>query len=731
MVSSDLWIVTSEKVRTYDRGLNHPARVARKSIQSNRGFRVLIPLLWAVLLFPAELFAVSVEVVSVDSFLKQPSVLEQVSPYVINLVSYTRPLDSSAIKPFDKLPDGLLYYNRVKVDGTTYYRLSLGNFSTRRQAQIVLDKVKVHFSDAWIGKRAEREQRLLSEAINLAIKALPVIVSKPPTEEIIVAPVWKTSPSLSRETSLANKLSKQVKDEFLNQNYSQVIRFTDKLMEIGDSNQRQQAMELAGLTRERQGKFAQAIALYEAFLDLYPKSESGPRIEQRLQGLKTMNLDPKKLMPRQVVVKEEAPSWDIRGGLSQYYQKDFLDRGKIKNESVNEVLVTDMDMYARRKTTTTATVIQFDGGVINNRIDAETDANIRRALVSYIDNESGYQITGGRQTQSAKGIFSRFDGFVYQGLSPANFDYSLYTGYLVESSFDSANSDRQFYGASITFSPYESVDMDVYVLQQEIFNLTDRQAIGTEFQVLGDQGFLYGIVDYDVFYGNLNNVTAITNYRYDDQWTLNLTYEYRNSLLLTTTNAIQGQGVKSIDELQKLFTDKEIYQLAEDRTSKSQNVLAGASYQLDVDRQLYFSLSFNAIKSTGASAGVPEIPATDDVHINGEYSIRGYFYNDDYTSFGLQLSDTSSAKSVSLRTRTRFPGPGRFRYDPRIRLDFRKSQNSNVEQWILAPSIRLTYQYRRNTSFEASMGIEYSNFNLPGLEDQTIYDFFIGYVYQF
>ncbi len=168
--------------------------------------------------------------------------------------------------------------------------------------------------------------------------------------------------------------------------------------------------------------------------------------------------------------------------------------------------------------------------------------------------------------------------------------------------------------------------MDVYILHQEIFDLTDRQAIGTEFQVLGDQGFIYGIVDYDIFFGNLNNVTAISNYRYNDQWTFNLTYDYRNSPLLTTSNAIQGQGVESIDELQELFSDKEIYQLAEDRTSKSQNVFAGASYQLDIDRQLYFSLSFTGIESTKASAGVPETPASDDIHVSGEYSIRGYFF---------------------------------------------------------------------------------------------------------
>jgi len=731
-------MVKSKKVRICERGLNHPARVIRKSDQSIRGFRILMPLLWTVLLFPAELFAVNVDLIAVDSFLKEAPTIEKVFPYVINLASDSRPRHQSAIKQYENLTNSLIYYIKVKVDGVIYYRLSLGNFSTRRQAQITLDKVKTHFPSAWIGRRIKRERQLLSAAINqlkkdlpVEIKSQPVEIKSQPMEEKIAIPKKKPSPSRTPETSLANKLSKQAKEEFLNQNYLSVIRITDKLMEIGDTNQRQQAMEFVGLARERQRKFAQAIAIYEEFLNLFPESKLGPRIKQRLQGLKTMDLDPKQSIVSQPVAEEEAVDWVLRGALSQYYRQDLLDRGEIENEPVNETLVTDVDIYARRNTETTSTVIRFDGGVVNDRIDDETDSSIIRALVNYTDNESGYQITGGRQTQTAKGIFSRFDGFVYQGLSHADFDYSLHTGYIVDSSYESADSDRQFYGASITFSPFESVEMDVYVLHQEIFDLTDRQAIGTEFHIRGDQGFLYGIVDYDAFYENLNNVTAITNYRFDDRWTLNLTYDYRNSPLLTTTNAIQGQGVESIDELQELFTNREIYELAEDRTAISQNVFAGVSYQLNVDRQLYFSLSFTGIDSTEASGGVPEIPATDDIHIYSEYSIRGYFFEDDYSSIGLRLSDTSSAETISLRTRTRFPGPGGIRYDPRIRVDFRKSQNLDVEQWILAPSIKLTYQYGRNISFEGSFGIEYSNFDLPELDDQTIYNFFLGYVYQF
>ncbi len=687
-------------------------------------------ILWVLLLLPSQLLSASVEVLAIEGFLRRPEASEQVFPYVINLASLSAVLDRSAVRYFDKLGDRLIYYVKVKVNDVIYFRLSLGNFKNRRLAQQVLGEIKPYYPDAWIGSRTSLEQESLAEEV--------VSVSKPaePQPEILIAEEITTAPEpvpvKRTDSSLAKRLSRQAKEEFLNEDYARVIKITDKLLEIGDLQQRQKAMELAGLARERQRKFAQAIAIYEQFLDIFPDSELQPRITARLQGLQTMNLSPRqRLAEKKTVVVEEEPEWDFRGGLSQYYRNDLIDRGDIDNEDVNKALVTDFDLYARKKSDSDSIIIRFDAGVVNDQIDKETDSRVSRALVSYTDHDYGYAITGGRQSRTAKGVYGRFDGFVYQGLSHPDFNYSLHTGYLVDSSFDSLNSDRRFVGTSINFEPYDFLEVDVYLLHQETFGLTDRQAIGTEFQLRGDRGFLYGIIDYDTFYDNLNNITAITNYRYNDQWILNLTVDYRNSPMLTTTNAIQGQGVETIDELTQLFSDDEIYELAEDRTSKSQNLFAGASYQIDDNRQLYFSLSYTGIEATEASAGVPEIPASDDIHISTEYSVRGFFFDDDFSSIGVRLSDTSSSETVSIRTRTRFPGPGDIRYDPRIRLDYRKSQNSNVEQWILSPSIRLTYQYGKNTSFEASLGIEYSNFDLPELDDQTVYALFLGYVYQF
>ena len=241
-------------------------------------------LLSVLLLLPSQLLSATVDVLSLDKILRQPDVTKQVFPYVINLASLPTMLDGSAVKHFDKLGDRLIYYVKVKVDGVIYYRLSLGNFANRRLAQQGLGEINPYYPDAWIGKRSSLELE------SLRAKIIPV--SKPVTakpeiliaEEVFSAPKAKSAKQTAK--SLAEKLSSQAKEQFLNEDYARVIKITDKLMEIGDEQQRQKALELAGLARERQRKFAQAIAIYEQFLDLYPDSELQPRITARLQAYK-------------------------------------------------------------------------------------------------------------------------------------------------------------------------------------------------------------------------------------------------------------------------------------------------------------------------------------------------------------------------------------------------------------------------------------------------------------
>jgi hypothetical protein len=656
------------------------------------------------------------EFIGIESVFRKPLQVLNINRFAINLASYPQPVNFKSVNNLNKINDNLIYQVKVKVKSNIYYRVVTGNYETQALAKRELDKLKGLFPGAWIYSRSRNEQKKIKEQVTVVDKRLPA------KKEVKI----KQSAS---STQFANKLLSQARQELIDQNYARVITISDKVIEVGDEIQKQRAMELSGIARERQRKFAQAIAIYTEFLNLYPESKLSAKIRDRLNGLKTMRLEPKKRLAKKQRDSKES-SWNIYGSFSQYYRDDVIDQENEDSEEVNSTLVSDINLFARRKSDKEVLVLRFDGGVVNDFIDDESDSRISRAMISYSNENSDYQVIGGRQSRTAKGVLGRFDGLIFNSLNH-DVDYSVYLGYPVQSSYDDIKTDRQFFGGSLNFSPLNKLEMDVYLVHQEVSGLTDRQAIGTEFQYRNDKGFLFGIIDYDTFYSELNNITAITNYRVNEKWVLNLTYDYRNSPLLTTLNALQGQSVEDIDGLKVLFSDDEIYQFAQDRTSKSQNLFAGSSYQIDDKHQLYLSLSLSSIEATEASGGVSEVPASNDTHIAGDYTIRGYFFTDDYTTFGLRLSSTSSSDILSLRTRSRFAGTKNLRYDPRLRLDYRKSKDSDVDQWILKPSFKLTYKPNKKISLEASIGIEYSNFELPELNDQVAYNLFMGYVYQF
>ncbi len=698
--------------------------------------------LYLLVLIPNLLFAAKSEYSGVDTIYTQPAQITIIHPYSINLSSSGKKIPESDIKILSSSSNELVYLNKVNVNNKTYYRLTIGNYETQEDADTQLQKLKHTYPSAWINFRSKAEISALSARL---------LKTKPPVElsaPVVIAPIPAVSiakpaiqrPPVTKNESLADKLLQDAKQMFLDQNYARVLAIAGKVGEIGNLEQQQQALEYSGIARERQQKIPQAIAIYSQFLARYPDSENAPKIKSRLEGLKTMHVEPRKRLSEEKT-KSNPDDWHLSGSVSQYYRNDILAIDTLSSEELNNALVSDINLFARKKTEKHSLVIKFDGGIITDFLDSDNQGRISRAMVNYISNEGEFQIIGGRQSLTAKGVLGRFDGVVYKDISNPDFGYSLFTGYPVISSYDSLNTERVFFGGNINLKFSKEFDMDYYLIQQSNAGLTDRQAIGTEFQYRTNRGFVYGIIDYDIFYNDLNNVTAITNYRHSDKLFFNLTLDHRNSPLLTTTNAIQAQGVETLDELKTKtgLSDEQIYQLAEDRTSKSTNLFAGSTYVIDDNSQIYLSLSLSSIEATEASAATATTPAidaieaTENIYISGDYTIRGFFTEKDYTTVGVRISDTASSETTSFRGRTRIQSSSikSLRYDPRIRIDFRSSKITNDDQYIINPSFKVSYKPMKKLNLEASVGIEYSNFDLPDRNDQMFYSLFLGYTYQF
>jgi hypothetical protein len=135
--------------------------------------------------------------------------------------------------------------------------------------------------------------------------------------------------------------------------------------------------------------------------------------------------------------------------------------------------------------------------------------------------------------------------------------------------------ERPFYGVSVDVgnkrSPWQTT---FYWFDQHAKGgFIDRRSLGFEGRLVKKRFNAFTMIDYDIKMNRLNLGLLSLSYNFPDNSNLTLTADYRQSPLLTTTNALIGQVFTATSEpvldlagLKPFFTDAQIYQLAKDRT---------------------------------------------------------------------------------------------------------------------------------------------------------------------
>lgn len=654
--------------------------------------------------------AANYEFLAFENFYGDAAEITVIHPFAIVLRSSKQPFGELSRGTRGALRNQFVYQTRVKVGGQTFYRLAAGNFADAAAARSALQKLRPWFKDAWVYRREEPEGQTLRARLQTTTASATgsrELTNNPPRAD--------------------DDLALQAKQAFIDQDYARVLRITEQILLRGNSDDVRMALELAGVVHERRGNYAEAVRLYESLLETDPPPAVANRIGSRLQGILTMREQPREPLP--TGQQQAAREWQARGVFQQYYRNDTLDWSDRDSDTINELLATDIDLHLRGSTDSNTWSLRLDGGLVRDLAERQTDPRVARAGIGYANDD--FSITAGRQDNSATGVFGRFDGFTLTDFSRSGYQLTYVAGYQVQSSFDDLETDNPLLGAKLDLHPFDWLDTSLYLVEREISELTDRRAVGGEFQLRNRRGYLYGIVDYDLFYERLNNIQLISSYRYGDRLTLNLNLGRASSPPLATINALQGQSIESIDELRELFDDEQIYQLAEDRTSNRDSLYFGTIYRIDDNRQLYVDISVLDSEPTPASGGVTALPGFEDILLAADYSVNGLFGAGNHTVIGLRLADTTSSKTESLRLRSHFRGAGGFAYTPGIRVERRHDTAEGADRYLLNPVLKLSYRPRDRLSFEADLAIEYSDFDLPDHDPQTLKSLYLGYAYVF
>lgn len=652
--------------------------------------------------------------------LNEPDSIDSNAVYALNLLSQTAAINGAALADVPAMEKYAAYTVRYEENGHIWNRLRLGFFRTRTEAQKIKDELAAVYPESWIVRTNDQEREAVQRAwlSRQPAKAEPSV--KPPEASPLAAPPGE----IPAEQATAAKLVEDAKTEITVGNLPRAIQLLTKALTLPESASTPEARELLGVAREKNGQLAHAKAEYEEYLRLYPDGEGAARVRQRLSALVSAGREP----PPALREGSASKNWVARltGSLSEYYQRD---ESTVTLEQPN--LVPDPDKQVNRNALVSGADIT--ASVSNDRFDASlrfsgshtkdftpgakgTYASISALFVEFADNVSKFFARIGRQSRNTGGVLGRFDGAHVSYDAGDNIRINVVGGAPVIRSRDLfVDRDRRFVGGSVDVGGiFKGFDTSIYFIDQRVDDLVDRRAAGIEMRYVDDRRSAYGLIDYDVFYDSLNMALFNGSWRLKDDTTFNVAFDYRYAPTLMTTDALQGQGVETIDDLRTLlgFSDNEIYYLAEERAARMISGTFSASKQLSKKWQVNGGVTFTNVAPTNDAGGVLGQPGAGvESYYSAQVLANGLFTDGDLASLGFRYDDTSSATRYVIDLNTRHPVTSRFRINPRLRLSQRESKTADQTEFTVKPSIRMNYIPSRRYQFELEGGGEWTRTN--------------------
>ena len=297
----------------------------------------------------------------------------------------------------------------------------------------------------------------------------------------------------------------------------------------------------------------------------------------------------------------------------------------------------------------------------------------------------------------------------------------------------SINQHKTLYGFTFETGTFlENWTMNMFYFDQQNDGLTDRNSIGTELRYRDRKMALYGLIDYDLFYDELNILQLNSNLYFDHGRTAFLNAYARKSPLLSTSNALIGRQEKSIEELKDVLNIEQIYHLARDRTANNQTLTIGGAQPLNKEHQLSADITFAHTDNTITSGGVLGTPDTGTEYlINTQLVSSNLLFENDINIFGLRYYDTYYYDVTSFIVNSRFSLTRKWRINPRLQYDIRKLSDDRQQNKLRA-IFRTDYRYTNKVRLDFEVGYDSIDDELAGqiLPSNNLF-FTLGYRWDF
>jgi hypothetical protein len=617
-------------------------------------------------------------------------------PYVINLQVTYKPVDPVTLPPLT-LPQGaVLYTTLAQRREQSWHYLRVGFFADREGASRWLSRLASNYPAAKVVKvtRHERENSAITVIAPAAIEGITVAQNTIAATAVVAT----------------KKPLEGARKAMLDGGYGRAIRIYRTLLdgkETADA-ERQQALELMALAYERMGKSGTAIKNYRDYLLRYPKGEASERVSQRLVSLESATaVSKEKLRETKQVVRDKSY---LYGSLSVYYRHD-ADIQDSSGTTVNQSsLQSYLDITNRTRSSEHDLRARFSGGYRIDLLNSDiSESNFSNFYVDYRNTPQEWSTRIGRQSGNSGGVLGRYDGIQLSKQLTATSKINVVMGNPLDSSSDALlQSQKKFYGISTDFGTFaKSWDLQAYAIQQDTGTFIDRRAVGGELRYFQADRNLYGLVDYDLNFQEINTILLIGGMTLANKGRINFMVDQRKSPTLILSNALQGQTVTSLSELALSYTSDEIELLARDRTAYSRSWMVGVSHPLNSRYQLSSDVTVSSISATHASGGVAATDASDnDFYINVRLNIKELLFKGDLTLLSLYYSNTRDMDTTTLGASTQFSYRGDWRINPRLYVDLRQNSTAAENYLVFRPSFRATNHQLKKHTFEIESGYD-------------------------
>jgi tetratricopeptide (TPR) repeat protein len=621
-------------------------------------------------------------------FLSEP---ESPQSYAVNLESSPNAVSRETVESAAATLKTQVYVSETDIEDVLWFRLRAGPFTSRAEAERVLQAAQASYPRAWLAINDEQTDLTAVEVAGVQSAAAG----------------GPTDPALPDDQRA--KMLRDAHDALEAHKYPDAVDLLGRLLRQPECPERADAQELIGLVRERAGQLAQAKAEYQEYLRRYPERAAAARVRARLQALAAASLTAKSTGEFGAAPETH---WSMAGSGAltyQYGKNQTVSSGiSTTTTSVNAALIYG-DFLLRDRGERYDFTARVDAGYTQNLVTTFGGSQDRTtaAYVELTDRNLGLTGRLGRQSLASLGVIGLFDGLFVGYQINSNFAVSAAAGLPAYTSYSSLSTQQKFGTITAEYGPYRQAWVfDTYLFDETDGNLTERRSVGFQTRYTGPGRTVVILADYDIAFKQLNSITLIGNVKVAELWILGFDADYRRSPLLQLSNALIGQTAPDLAALETEFTPSQIKQLALDRTATSETFVLSASRPIGERWQLMFDLAGLQLGGTPASGGADATASTGlDKNASVQLSGSSLLQASDLHIFGVRFDDSPSSRSTTLSWDARFALPGAWRFGPRFSVERLNDPTLGGRQMLYLPQVRGDWTSRRSV-FEIIAGYQ-------------------------